>query len=106
MGLFSKKKQTNPVVQTAEKLILEQIKNDDDVYITGLATSMMEGSPLILNFDGLHIDRANKVISFITGVVFAIKGEILEINETTYLFGNSEVYKDGSIEEWLKSNIN
>ncbi len=105
MGLFSKKKKIE-VVPTSDLLIMEQLKNDDDKHITELAKKMMDGVPLILNFEGLHIDRANKVIAFITGVVYAVSGHIVEINETTYLFGNQDLYNDGSIEDWLKANIN
>ncbi len=106
MGLFGKKKVKEAIDLTSDRLIIEQLKNDDDAYITGLAKYMMEGSPLILNFDGLHIDRANKAIAFISGVVYAVGGHIVEINETTYLFGNKDVYSDGSVEQWLKNNLN
>lgn len=106
MGLFSKKKQTEIEILTAERILMEQLRNDDDSYITKLAKQMMEGAPLILNFDQLHVDRANKVIAFISGVVFAISGQIVEINETTYLFGNKDLYTDGSVEEWLRNNLN
>lgn len=107
MGLFRKKnKNKKSQVLTSEKLILEQLKRDDDQFITSLARKLIEGSPLILNFDQLHVDSANKVISFISGVVFAIEGHIVEINETTYLFGDKNLYTDNSIEAWLKENLN
>jgi len=107
MGLFRKKnKNKESQVLTSEKLILEQLKRDDDQFITSLARKLIEGSPLILNFDQLHVDSANKVISFISGVVFAIEGHIVEINETTYLFGDKNLYTDNSIETWLKENLN
>lgn len=105
MGIFNKKKKIE-IVQTAAQLIVEQLKNDDDQYITGLAKKMMAGAPLILNFEGLHVDRANKAIAFISGVVYAVSGHIVEINETTYLFGNQDLYNDGSIEDWLRTNLN
>ncbi|MBG0762091.1 cell division protein SepF [Acholeplasma laidlawii] len=108
MGLFGKKKQKNQQVhiQTADRFIMEQLKNDDDAYITALAKQMMDGAPLILNFEALHIDRANKAIAFMSGVVYAISGHIVEINETTYLFGNKELYDDQTVETWLKTNLN
>ncbi len=108
MGLFGKKKNKKHQVEilTAERIIMEQLKNDDDEYITALAKQMMGGAPLILNFDALHIDRANKAIAFMSGVVYAINGHIVEINETTYLFGSKELYDDQSVETWLKTNLN
>lgn len=110
MGLFGrskkKKKQKNQIdISTADRILMEQLKNDDDAYITTLAKQMIQGAPLILNFDALHIDRANKAIAFMSGVVYAIDGHIVEINETTYLFGNKFVYDDQTVEAWLKTNI-
>ncbi len=108
MGLFGKsKKQKKQIeISTADRIIMEQLKNDDDAYITALAKQMIDGAPLILNFDALHIDRANKAIAFISGVVFAVGGHIVEINETTYLFGNKVLYDDHTVESWLKTNLN
>lgn len=108
MGLFRrKKKKEQPIdIKTSDRIIMEQLTNDDDEYITALARQMMAGAPLILNFDALHIDRANKVISFISGVVYAVSGHIVAINDTTYLFGNKELYNDQSIETWLRTNLN
>lgn len=106
MGLFGKKKIEVNQVKTSSKIIIEQLKNDDDKYITGLAKQLMSGSPLILNFDNLHIDNANKAISFISGVCYAIQGQIVEINQTTILFGDHDLYTDGSVEAWLKENLN
>ena len=106
MGLFSRKKEVVNVNLTADNILMEQMTNDDDQKITSLAKQLMDGTPLILNFDQLHVDRANKVIAFLSGVVYAVNGHIVEINETTYLFGNESLYVDGSVEQWLRNNIN
>ncbi|HEY8405743.1 MAG TPA: cell division protein SepF [Acholeplasma sp.] len=106
MCLFRKKKPKETVIPTSEKIYWEQIKNDDDAYITELARKMMAGSPLILNFEALNVDRANKVIAFLSGVVFGVNGHILGINDMTYLFGNQSCYDDGSLEAWLDANLN
>ncbi len=106
MGLFGKKKVKVEVIPTSEKIYWEQLKNDDDQYITSLAKKMIDGSPLILNFEGLHVDRANKVIAFLSGVVYGVNGHILGINDLTYLFGNQACYDDGTLETWLDTNLN
>ncbi len=109
MGLFSKKKKsdqtTEPDMTTYDRLIFEKLESDDDHYLIGLVEKMMKGSPLILNFDLLNIDQANKVIAFLSGVVYAIKGEIVHIQEKVFLFANQDVYKDGTIEEFLKEIV-
>jgi cell division inhibitor SepF len=110
MGIFGNKKHkkqlaTEPVESTYDKLIFEKLKSDDDHYLTSLADKMVEGSPLILNFEPLDIDQANKVVAFFSGVVYAITGEIVHIQEKVFLFANKDVYKDGTIEEFLKEIV-
>lgn len=110
MGLFSKKNKKDnpskePELTTYDRLIFEKLSSDEDHYLIGLVDKMMKGSPLILNFDDLNIDQANKVIAFFSGVVYAIKGEIVHIQEKVFLFANQEVYKDGTIEEFLKEIV-
>lgn len=111
MGLFSvnkKKKKSESVIEkvpTSEKIVFEKLSSDDDKYLTKLAEQLMKGLPLILSFDTLDIDQANKVIAFLSGVVFAIKGEILCIKEKVFLFATGDVYDDGSMEDFLKEIV-
>jgi len=110
MGLFGKhKKQSEqtkePTLSTYDRIVFEKLKSDEDHYIVQLVDQMMKGSPLILNFDLLDIDQANKVIAFLSGVVYAIKGEIVHIQEKVFLFANKDVYKDGTVEEFLKEIV-
>jgi len=107
--LSKRKKSKNvveePVETTYDKLVFEKLSSDDDYYLTALADQMIAGFPLILNFEPLEIDQANKVIAFFSGVVYAIKGEIVHIQEKVFLFANKDVYKDGSIEGFLKEIV-
>ena len=111
MGLFSKKnkkqetKNNEPIETTYERIKFEKLSSDDDRYLTDLADQMIKGAPLILNFDLLNIDQANKVIAFFSGVVYAITGEIVHIQEKVFLFANKDVYKDGTIEDFLKEIV-
>lgn len=108
MGLFRKKnKKTDQtkVELTRDQIIFEKLESDQDQYLTSLADQMTEGKPLILNFDPLNIDQANKVIAFFSGVVYAIKGDIVQIQEKVFMFANKDVYLDGSMEEFLKDFV-
>lgn len=110
MGLFSKSK-TNKVEQEvikkkmSDSIVFEELKSDENLYLTSLADKMMDGQPLILSFNLLDIDQANKVIAFLSGVVYAIKGEIIDIKEKIYLFGRKDVFNDGSMEDFLKQIV-
>ncbi|MDY0278361.1 MAG: cell division protein SepF [Acholeplasma sp.] len=109
MGLFSflrRKKDTIEVKQaTAEKIIFEQLDDAIDSHLTKLATDIINGNPLVVNLESLDIDNANKVIAFLSGVIYAIEGEIYLIREKVFLFGNSEVYNDGSVKKLLEEII-
>lgn len=111
MGLFSKSdkkrkiKEEVEVVLKADQIIFEKLSSDEDQYLTGLATKLMDGFPLILNFDDLDIDQANKVIAFLSGVIFAISGEIINVQEKVFMFASKDVYDDGSMDDFLKEIV-
>ncbi len=108
MGLFKKKNKEETVEETLstyDRIVFEKLENDDDKYFMQLADQMIEGAPLIINFEPLDIDQANKALAFFSGVVYAIKGEILHIQDKVFLFANKDVYKDGSMEGFLKEIV-
>lgn len=105
MGLFSflrrKKQPEVKVTTTAKRVMFEQLHEVKDSHITKLATNVINGNPLIINLETIDVDNANKVIAFLSGVVYAIEGETYVISEKIVLFGNSEVYDDGSVRKLL-----
>lgn len=111
MGLFSvnkKKKEKvveEKVVSKSDQIIFEKLSSDDDLYLTGLADKLMSGMPLILNFEFLDIDQANKAIAFFSGIVYAIKGEIVNIQEKVFMFATKDVYDDGTMDDFLKEIV-
>lgn len=112
MGLFSKKNKNHQKelnlessVSTYDQIIFEKLESDDDKYLTNLADQLFEGHPLILNFEPLDIDQANKVVAFFSGIVYAVKGEIVLIQEKVFMFANKDVYLDGSMDEFIKDIV-
>jgi cell division inhibitor SepF len=111
MGLFSvskKKKERvveEKVVPTSEKIVFEKLRSDEDGYLTHLADQLLEGHPLIINFEPLDIDQANKAIAFFSGVVYAVSGEIVNVQEKVFMFADKHVYDDGTVEDFLKEIV-
>lgn len=111
MGLFSKnKKQKDHVIEKkvlpkADMIVFEKLKSDENEYLVHLADLLKAGQPLILNFEPLDIDQANKTIAFFSGIIYAIEGEIINIQEKVFMFATKDVYDDGSIEEFLKDFV-
>jgi|SRR5690554_157289 len=105
MGLFSflrrKKESEKQEIKTANRVMFEQIHEVKDTHLTKLATNIINGDPLIINLESVPVDDANKAIAFLSGVIYAIEGEILTISEKIILFGNSNLYEDGSMQELL-----
>lgn len=108
MGLFSflrKKKPAEEVTETVHRINFEELFEVDDHQLTKLATNIINGEPLIVNLESVDIDSANKAIAFLSGVIYAIEGFVLPIKEKVFLFGNSEVYDDGSVRKLVDDLI-
>lgn len=111
MGLFRKSDKNDKQLKndakesTYERIVFEKLESDQDDYLVDLVNQMTEGNPLILNFELLNIDQANKVMAFFSGVIYAIKGQIVTIQEKVFMFANKDVYLDGSMEEFLKDIV-
>lgn len=99
---FIRKKKKEVKVLTEDLIKMIALTTDDDEYLANLANELIAGAPLILNFDKLGIDVANKVISFMAGVCFAINGHTMVINRTTYLFTNETAFDDGSLDKFIQ----
>lgn len=84
-----------------DRIIFEDLDIADDPYIVSLANELINGNPLVINFENLDIDDANKVISFLSGVIFAINGKIEKINKRIFLFARIQDFKDGSLKQFI-----
>ncbi len=110
MGLFSKRNNEydeasmnlNNTQQSlaAERLIMEQLV-DDDEHALELVHKLRDGYPLVLNFEKLNRQAANKLLGFFTGACCALDGNSVFINDFTYLFARKEEFMDGSLSEFI-----
>lgn len=75
---------------------------EKDVDGFKLADFLMQGIPLIVNFEDYDDIESNKVITFLSGVTYAIDGTIELIQPQIFLFATKEDYKDGSLRKFVK----
>ena len=73
-----------------------------DIDVFKLSDKLLKRTPIIVNFDDYNEIEANKVITFLSGVTYAIDGEIEMIKEKIFLFATKEDYKDGSLRKFVK----
>ncbi|MBM7453580.1 cell division inhibitor SepF [Acholeplasma morum] len=109
MAIFSKSKkeqklptyQGESVANSYDRIIFESLETDDDAYITMLARDLIDGSPLVLNFEDLAPDPANKIMAFLSGVIFTLEGQIVQINKKVFLFAREQDFKDGTLKQFI-----
>lgn len=111
MSLFGKKKENeyvqasqeiNKEVQpktAAERLVMENLVDPDKAV--SLADMLMKGSPICIGCGELDVDEANKIIAFLSGVVYAIGGEVRQINDKAFLFARKQEFMDGTLNQFL-----
>lgn len=80
---------------------IEFIMMDNDLDVFKLADKLLKGIPLMMNFEDHNIIEANKVITFLSGVTYAIDGEIEMIQDKIFLFATKKDYKDGSLRKFV-----
>lgn len=107
MGFFKKNKGAEPItkIDFYENILFEEVKNASTEYLTKLAEHLMKKFPLIGNFESLEVDEANKAISFLSGVIYALGGKVMMVNNYSFMFATLEAYQDKNIIELLEQII-
>lgn len=96
--MFGKRKHKQ---QTAfDRIEFVLCESDTDVF--KLADQLMKGIPLIMNFEQVTDLESNKIITFLSGITYAIDGEIEVIREKIFLFATKQDYRDGSLRKFVK----
>ena len=80
---------------------IEFVMMDENIDIYKLANKLLKGIPLMVNFENHNQIEANKVITFLSGVTYAIDGEIEMIQDKIFLFATKRDYKDGSLRKFV-----
>lgn len=81
---------------------VEFIVMEKHVDVMKLANKLLKGVPLIVNYDTYEPIEANKVITFLSGVIYALDGEIEVIQNTIFLFATKSDYQDGSLRKFVE----
>ncbi|MFK5883436.1 MAG: cell division protein SepF [Candidatus Izemoplasma sp.] len=82
----------------------EFIAYSKNVDVLKMANKLLKSVPLIINFEDYGKIESNQVITFLSGVIYALDGEIEQIQEEIFLFANKEDYKDGSLRKFIREH--
>lgn len=83
---------------------VEFVLFNNDIDVLKTADKLLEGRPLIVNFEEFDKIEANKILTFLSGVIYALDGEIEQIQERIFLFATKEDYKDGSLRKFVREH--
>ncbi len=80
----------------------EFIKVDEDVDVFELADKLLYRKPLILNFEDFDTVESNRFIIFLSGVAYALDGDVEVIREKIFAFATKKDLKDKSLRSFIK----
>jgi len=95
----SKNKQLLTAFDRMEYFIVNQ-KSDEELF--KICDTILNGKPVLVNFDKVPAADCNYMLSFISGVVYATDGETISIGSRLFLFARKEEYEDGSLKQYVE----
>ncbi|MCI1986008.1 MAG: cell division protein SepF [Lactobacillus sp.] len=89
---------SQPTEKTAKIVVYEPRIYSDAKEI---GSHLLNNKAVVVNFDRIDADSATRIVDFLTGLVFAISGEIKRIGEQIFLVTPANFQIDGSLAESL-----
>lgn len=82
------------------KIVLFEPRVYSDAKEVG--THLLNGRAVIVNFTRIDEKQAKRIIDFLTGTIFAIKGEIQRVGDRIFLCTPSKFEIDGNISDIIR----
>jgi len=78
------------------------IMMEKDINVFKLSDKLLQRTPIIVNFEEYRDEESNKIITFLSGVTYAIDGEIEIIKDKIYIFASKEEIKDETLRKFVE----
>ncbi len=123
MGLFSNKKNDKKIKKNKKRkgkfpynenmqksaltafdnmIYMEVISEDLDGQLFKICDTILSGRAVLANFTKISLSDANRMLSFIAGVIYAREGEYFKTDTKMFLFACKEEFQDGSLYEYIE----
>ena len=111
MGLFKRKEKVEKLDQkkrnqnaltSFDKIEYMVIKTASDEQVLEISDKILAGYPVLANFENLDKDEANKLLAFVSGVLYAMDGKILKIQVRMFLLARKEEFEDGTLYQYYE----
>lgn len=92
------KKQT--MISAFDMMRAETVISRDQLF--DLCDTIINGNALLANFEKMDVEDANYMLTFLSGAVYALNGEIHKTGPKTFLFARAESYADGTLYQYIE----
>lgn len=82
--------------------LLERVIVREADQLLDIANILKSGKPILVSFEMIDVVDANKMIGFLSGVVYALEGATHYTGEKTILFGSKKNFEDGTLNKFVK----
>ena len=96
-----RKMNSDSELKSVDKIVFMKPRNNSD--LCELATKLRDHFPIIVNFEDMDYETANRALAFLSGAVFVLSGKFEKIKEQVYLFCQKEELLDGTVKELINS---
>ena len=78
--------------------------NDSSIELMSfdISNKILDGYPVLVNFEKLGLQESNNMLSFLSGVVYATEGQTLRIQPRLFLLGRKEEFEDGTLYQYYE----
>jgi cell division inhibitor SepF len=76
-------------------MVLVKAKSYDELQ--GIAKNIKDQKVVIVNFEEMDKETAQRMVDFLSGAVFALEGQPKKVSGSTFLFSTSQVDLAGQI---------
>ncbi len=87
----------NTAARKSMEMVLIKAKAYDDMQ--GIAANIKARKVVIVNFEDMDKETAQRMVDFLSGAVFALDGMPKKVSGSTFLFSSSQVDLEGQIME-------
>jgi len=76
-------------------------KSEEKMF--SLCDTLLNGKPVLANFDKVeNASDSNYMLAFISGVVYALRGQAITLGPSLFLFAGKEELEDGSLLQYVE----
>lgn len=100
MAFFKRSQKFKSLLSSFDRMQSETVISKDQLF--DLCDVIINNRALLANFEKISVEDANYMLTFLSGAVYALGGEVHKTGTKTFLFAKAEEYIDGTIKQYIE----